>query len=99
MFLIIAPSIDDLTGLWKVDVSGSDGGRWSCARSPGSELLCQSRKHRSLKIAFDKDTGKLTLKGTRDRGTYDRESTIIWRSLISRSYKWIKQGMRFNDYN
>ena len=79
-------------------MSGTDGGRWNCGKvklGPSeAELLCRGRKHRRLKIAFNKDTGELTLKGTRDRGTYDREDTIIWRSVISRSYKWVKQGTR-----
>ena len=92
----VAPSLDDLTGRWKVDVGGSDGGRWHCVRLDGvSKLSCRGRKHRRLEIAFEKHSGRLTLLGSRDRGTYDREDTIIWRSPLSRSYKWIKQGESF----
>ena len=90
---ILAPSIDDLTGRWKVDVGGTDGGRWNCVRIEGvSQLNCKGRTYRRLKIDFEKHSGRLTLIGSRDRGTYDREDTIIWRSPLSRSYKWIKQG-------
>ena len=89
----LAPSIADLTGRWKVDVGGTDGGRWNCVRIEGAfQLNCRGRKHRHLKIDFEKYSGRLELMGSRDYGTYDREDTIIWRSPLSRDYKWIKQG-------